>query len=280
MNKQTTQGVARPCTTEDQSTPEKIEGWFASLPVLILLLALPPILAAFLLLSYGNQFPIRFAKGQDVWGQFGDFLGGVLNPLVAWITLFIVAISLRQTVRAIEHSLKEVHREQQSEKERRTFQVHQVWISAEMQDLRTAVWEFFNDAVRSADEREQTRRALSEAGEPPAKIETIPAQGAKRPKPVFIGQYRISEEQEERRLYYSLGSISHFMADTVALLDAGMLDQSLCKKLLGRSLKQWYDLYERLDFRVHEKDHSSQSKIEVDLHKNALRGLKEFLGQE
>lgn len=39
---------------------------------------------------YFYNFPSGFAEKQDVWGQFGDFVGGTLNPILSFITIYIL----------------------------------------------------------------------------------------------------------------------------------------------------------------------------------------------
>lgn len=55
------------------------------------LLILTFVIIIFILSLYFSKFHDSFADSQDVWGQFGDFFGGVMNPIVGLLTLFIVA---------------------------------------------------------------------------------------------------------------------------------------------------------------------------------------------
>jgi Putative phage abortive infection protein len=50
----------------------------------------------FLILAYWYSFSkYGWSTNPDAWGQFGDFLGGVLNPLVSLAALFALVISVR-----------------------------------------------------------------------------------------------------------------------------------------------------------------------------------------
>ncbi|MBX8492568.1 hypothetical protein K5D42_22125 [Pseudomonas cichorii] len=39
---------------------------------------------------YFSSFHGPLAQGQDTWGQFGDFLGGTLNPILSFITIYLL----------------------------------------------------------------------------------------------------------------------------------------------------------------------------------------------
>jgi hypothetical protein len=45
---------------------------------------------------------------QDVWGQFGDYLGGTLNPVFGFLSLVILLYVLRQNERALQMSKEEL----------------------------------------------------------------------------------------------------------------------------------------------------------------------------
>ncbi|WP_294991308.1 hypothetical protein [uncultured Stenotrophomonas sp.] len=71
-------------------------------------------------IALGAAYLIRFHShplgDPDSWGQFGDFLGGLLNPLVGIVTVLMVLETLRITRReaadtraALEHQRLEMH---------------------------------------------------------------------------------------------------------------------------------------------------------------------------
>ena len=66
-----------------------------------------PILAGItLLLAYAIYFGFveKAPKGgPDSWGQFGDFLGGLLNPVVGTITIVLLVRTLQQQGKAVEY---------------------------------------------------------------------------------------------------------------------------------------------------------------------------------
>jgi hypothetical protein len=114
---------------------------------ILLLIGVPLGFGAILFLVYCSRFPGGLSDQQGVWGQFGDFFGGTLNPVIALATLIAVAASLRYTIHALELSHKQFknelteqqrrrRRDRKTEQEERTFRMHQVWIDPIMQERR------------------------------------------------------------------------------------------------------------------------------------------------
>lgn len=50
--------------------------------------------ACALIFLYGSTFGFSLSTKQETWGQFGDFLGGLLNPLVGCFTLALLLFAL------------------------------------------------------------------------------------------------------------------------------------------------------------------------------------------
>lgn len=44
---------------------------------------------------YSFNFGSSLSAKTDVWGQFGDFIGGVINPIIGIITIFILALAYK-----------------------------------------------------------------------------------------------------------------------------------------------------------------------------------------
>lgn len=70
--------------------------WLLSLPLFI---ALPIGL-------YIYKFHGELSSKQDIWGQFGDFIGGTINPIVSALTLIAVIITYRWQVKESLESSK------------------------------------------------------------------------------------------------------------------------------------------------------------------------------
>jgi large-conductance mechanosensitive channel len=75
------------------------------------------------LIFYASQFYGGLSNEQAVWGEFGDFLGGVMNPIISMAILFIVAAAylaqkkeLSETVKALGASATEQARQNEISK--------------------------------------------------------------------------------------------------------------------------------------------------------------------
>lgn len=65
------------------------------------------------LVVYSLQFggwPLwsHLSESREVWGQFGDFMGGFINPLIALITIWLFTKSLRQNSEMLESARDEL----------------------------------------------------------------------------------------------------------------------------------------------------------------------------
>ena len=202
-------------------------------------------------------------KAAAAYGQFGDTFGA-FTALFTGVAFVAVALTLYLQMREMQdqrHAIEDGRRrEREAEREQRTFHMYHQWTLPEMHGLRTDVWEFLRENVRLAEEHDGDAGATDQAA---GSLQQV----------VFIGGYRSSTDRQDRRLYYSLGSISHFMADLGVMLKAGLLDDLLCYRLLGRSMLQWCNLYGRIDFREGEQDQSERSLNENAFHELAVRDV-------
>jgi len=72
------------------------------------------------LINYFSNFPFVVSKDQAVWGQFGDYFGGVLNPLLSFFAL----LGLLVTLKAQQKEAKKAEgRHQQQTFDARLFQL-------------------------------------------------------------------------------------------------------------------------------------------------------------
>lgn len=72
------------------------------------LASVPAALAVVLLFAYFGYFWTAPAGGPDSWGQFGDFLGGLVNPVVGMVTIILLIMTLKEQQRAIRLQSKEL----------------------------------------------------------------------------------------------------------------------------------------------------------------------------
>ncbi|MEP1741619.1 MAG: hypothetical protein ABJI60_14295 [Kangiellaceae bacterium] len=83
----------------------------------IVLLIVMSIIALVLYL-YFNHFNYSISNQQEVWGQFGDFVGGLLNPIIAFAAFVYLWISVgiqRRELADASNSLKSTQLEQQKQ---------------------------------------------------------------------------------------------------------------------------------------------------------------------
>lgn len=61
-----------------------------------------------LLITYVFTFGVHLSQSQETWGQFGDFLGGVLNPIFSFLALIGLLITIALQVRQLRISAHEL----------------------------------------------------------------------------------------------------------------------------------------------------------------------------
>jgi uncharacterized membrane protein len=59
-------------------------------------------------IMYFSRFHGGFSTKQDVWGQFGDFIGGTVNPLLSFLSLIALVFTVVLQTRQLEHSREEL----------------------------------------------------------------------------------------------------------------------------------------------------------------------------
>ena len=89
-----------------------IPSWLKSIVVTALLVAI------ILLFSFVLKFGVTPSADQGAWGQFGDFVGGILNPLFSIIgllallyTIVLQSEELRRSTRELKSSAKALKRQ-------------------------------------------------------------------------------------------------------------------------------------------------------------------------
>ncbi|MFC5706669.1 hypothetical protein [Aeromonas eucrenophila] len=87
-------------------------GWGASIIIMIVLGL------------YYYQFgvgPTTLSEGKDVWGQFGDYFGGTLNPILSFMSVLLLIKSVRLQLIANSSLIKETQRQEFLDK-RKSFE--------------------------------------------------------------------------------------------------------------------------------------------------------------
>lgn len=82
---------------------QTVERWRVGLMCIVIALVF------FYFYWFGIRNSLPLSKTADVWGQFGDFLGGIINPLVAyaafyWLTMSVIMqkVELNETKEALK----------------------------------------------------------------------------------------------------------------------------------------------------------------------------------
>ena len=60
-----------------------------------LILVIPAGITLFALHKYTDMFGWALSRSHEIWGQFGDFLGGVVNPVVGLVTIVLLIFTLQ-----------------------------------------------------------------------------------------------------------------------------------------------------------------------------------------
>ena len=86
--------------------------------------ALIGLFGVFVVISYMLQFGVEPADAQEKWGQFGDYLGGLLNPVVAFAAFYWLTQSVKLQKQELAETREELRIAAQAQQETvRTAQV-------------------------------------------------------------------------------------------------------------------------------------------------------------
>lgn len=86
---------------------EKTSDW--SIPLWLSIMVGIVIYTAVILIGlYFWHFPNFFSEKQDVWGQFGDFVGGILNPLFSLTALFALLHTIKLQSKELHESTEQL----------------------------------------------------------------------------------------------------------------------------------------------------------------------------
>ena len=108
-----------PKTTEDDSNKNI---WWA--------FAVPAGIAAYSMIHYVINFGSDLSNDQAIWGQFGDFIGGIVNPVVGLVTIVLLILTL--------HSQR---KELQEQREQAAVQGFEQTLNSWMSHYREAVYQ-------------------------------------------------------------------------------------------------------------------------------------------
>lgn len=104
--------------------------------------------------TFVDQFGWGYWKKIEEWGATGDFFGGILNPIFAFLSLILLAYTLRQNQKALENNSEELKLsriEISNSVSAQQLQVHQ----AKMQRFEDTFFSLLNQ-LKSSDEPKVT----------------------------------------------------------------------------------------------------------------------------
>lgn len=85
---------------------------------------------------YVVNFGSSLSSDRDDWGVFGDYLGGVLNPVIGLVTVFLVLINVRLQRQELKNSLVEMRNSNEALKEQNA--------SIELQNFQNTFFNWLN----------------------------------------------------------------------------------------------------------------------------------------
>ena len=74
----------------------------------MLLPAIAGCIALFLLILYFASFAHGLSSDREAWGQFGDYIGGTLNPVLSFLALIAIVLTYAMQARQLELAQEEV----------------------------------------------------------------------------------------------------------------------------------------------------------------------------
>ncbi len=84
---------------------ESNESSFIGITALLILLVL---FIALSIGAYSYKFGVGLWDTPEKWGSLGDFFGGVLNPFIGFLTVFLLLFTLKQNQKALEQNAEEL----------------------------------------------------------------------------------------------------------------------------------------------------------------------------
>lgn len=89
---------------ETAKASDEAKDTFKKKPILWWVLSTAAAVFIISLALYFYHFRNGFSDDQAVWGQFGDFMGGLVNPIVGLLTIGLLTVSLNQSNLALHQT--------------------------------------------------------------------------------------------------------------------------------------------------------------------------------
>lgn len=116
--------------------------------ILLALVALASVCAAIALAFYFYNFAGGLSTSTEIWGQFGDYFGGSLNPIFAFLGLIALLLSIYVQALELRHSSEELSKSAEALKQQQESMAQQNFENMFFQMVR-----LHNDIVSSIDLR-------------------------------------------------------------------------------------------------------------------------------
>ena len=173
------------------------------------------VVALLMLETYRIAVGTEISHSAEVWGQFGDFFGGVLNPIISYLALFAA-------IAAVYYSQQTVEEARRQTLSSRSFELFRMWTSHDMHATRLSAWAFLNAEI----ERHGAAAGLAPLG------------NFTRPT------------SPQRNDFENVDRVFAFLANLNAIWDSGLIDTRLASRLMKEDIKDWFVLSESITFRA------------------------------
>jgi uncharacterized membrane protein len=199
---------------------------------LILIIAFATFSFLVTIIFYISNFNNGLSSDQSVWGTFGDFLGGTLNPILSFLSLLALLFTivlqnkelqetrkeLRQSREAQEEQTKSFQAQlkllEQKEKRDLTFQILERWTSSTMRTHRLNAWNYLEDKFEG--------RSIT----------------------LNLDEFRDNNIDS----FESFTEVCQFFSDLNKILSENLLDKELAMILFNDSVYPWFRYTDKIVF--------------------------------
>lgn len=181
---------------------------------------------------YVSNFNNGLSTDQSVWGTFGDFLGGTLNPILSFLSLLALLFTIVLQNKELQETRKELRQsreaqEEQTEsfkaqlklleqKEKRdlTFQILERWTNSTMRINRMKAWDYLEREHRGNN------------------------------KDLNLDDFR----KKSAECFESFAEVCQFISDFNKIFTENLLDGELAIILFNDSLYPWFNYTDKIVF--------------------------------
>lgn len=205
--------------------------WLSYRP-LVLAIALVVVIAAI----YAYNFSGGFSSEQGVWGQFGDFMGGVVNPLLNLVTIWLLVGTFNQQQQAVQAAQKSLREQQRAvEAAHESVLIQKDALNVQRQELADTRAELANSAAALAHQVEQFDRK-SEKDDLFSRADTVFQEITDvMREPTYGSNIRFRRWLPKEERWHSGYEIEQVIGKTVGAIIQGILQQPYDLEVMGSS---------------------------------------------